>query len=224
VSRLLYPGGLVYLAGPFFNPTQLALMESVETVLQGAGVPLYSPRLVNGIGVPEGTDPAWTQRSWLTIFQNNCSAIEESCWVLAVLDYAGVTLCTERKTECTACTGIGHIEHIHALQPSCLQQKTYDDKVMVYVPGVYQTCLECRGTGRVPSLGPEVVLPDMGTVWEIGYAYGQGLPIVGYFQKQQDSPMNVMLAHSLWGIVYGLDELQEGLTTGISEVKRGNLQ
>lgn len=41
---------------------------------------------------------------------------------------------------------------------------------------------------------------DMGTIWEAGYAYGKGIPIVYYAETLGDNPFNIMLSESGIGI------------------------
>lgn len=41
---------------------------------------------------------------------------------------------------------------------------------------------------------------DMGTIWEAGYAYGRGIPVVYYAETLGDNPFNLMLAESGIGI------------------------
>lgn len=41
---------------------------------------------------------------------------------------------------------------------------------------------------------------DMGTIWEAGYAYGKGIPIVYYAETLGNNPFNIMLSESGIGI------------------------
>ncbi len=41
---------------------------------------------------------------------------------------------------------------------------------------------------------------DMGTIWEAGYSYGKGIPIVYYAETLGDNPFNIMLSESGIGI------------------------
>ena len=47
---------------------------------------------------------------------------------------------------------------------------------------------------------------DMGTIWEAGYAYGKGIPIVYYAETLGDNPFNIMLSES--GIGIFTDDIQ----------------
>jgi nucleoside 2-deoxyribosyltransferase len=44
------------------------------------------------------------------------------------------------------------------------------------------------------------MIPDSGTVWEMGYAYGHHIPIIGYYMSTPPK-MNLMLAFACKGIV-----------------------
>jgi nucleoside 2-deoxyribosyltransferase len=48
---------------------------------------------------------------------------------------------------------------------------------------------------------------DAGTMWEIGYAYGKGKPVV-VFQEDTYEPVNLMISDSLHAYIGGFDELK----------------
>ena len=54
---------------------------------------------------------------------------------------------------------------------------------------------------------PPLNIPDTGTVWEIGFAYGIRVPVVGILMNREGK-FNVMLTEALAGIVYGFDQLE----------------
>lgn len=48
---------------------------------------------------------------------------------------------------------------------------------------------------------------DVGTIWEAGYAYGIGIPVVYYAETLGDKPFNIMLAASGEGVLLDVDAL-----------------
>jgi nucleoside 2-deoxyribosyltransferase len=59
---------------------------------------------------------------------------------------------------------------------------------------------------KILNYGPALNLPDAGTVWEIGFAYAKGIPVIGMV-KDKESKVNVMLSESMDGIVRGYSKL-----------------
>jgi hypothetical protein len=49
-------------------------------------------------------------------------------------------------------------------------------------------------TGFDDQLRGPLIIPDAGTIWEVGYAFASGIPIFGIFSKQQKP--NLMLTQS----------------------------
>lgn len=72
-----------YLAAPFFNPAQVALVERIEQLFEHNCVELFSPRKhpANTSGKPIDADTAED------IFNGNIEGIQKARGVLAVLDY-----------------------------------------------------------------------------------------------------------------------------------------
>lgn len=60
---------------------------------------------------------------------------------------------------------------------------------------------------------------DMGTIWEAGYAYGIGKPVVYYAETLGKNPFNLMLSESGVGIFKSYDALREAADSGNFEVK-----
>ena len=52
-----------------------------------------------------------------------------------------------------------------------------------------------------------VEIPDSGTVWEMGYAFALGKPILGYVSGEKPKALNLMLSHTMRGVVSGTDRL-----------------
>lgn len=48
---------------------------------------------------------------------------------------------------------------------------------------------------------------DSGTMWEIGYAYGKGVPVV-VFKENPEQPLNLMISDSLHSYIDGFKELE----------------
>lgn len=55
--------------------------------------------------------------------------------------------------------------------------------------------------------GP-LVLPDAGTVWEMGVAYQAGVPVVGFHPDHEPGWTNLMITQSVVGLVTGFEELE----------------
>ena len=80
----------VYAAGPFFNPSQLATMEEVETVLYDAGVDVFQPRngaasakkLNKDIGAGKDPDP----KTRYQVYRDNVDNIDDADLIVAVID------------------------------------------------------------------------------------------------------------------------------------------
>ena len=53
---------------------------------------------------------------------------------------------------------------------------------------------------------------DVGTLWEMGYAYSIHKPIIGYAETLGDKPFNLMLAESCNSVAKSLNELSDILT------------
>ena len=49
---------------------------------------------------------------------------------------------------------------------------------------------------------------DMGTIWEAGYAYGKGIPVVYYAETLGDNPFNIMLSGSGIGVYKDSETLE----------------
>ncbi len=80
-------------------------------------------------------------------------------------------------------------------------------------PGVH---LRLVGEG---AWSPPIKQPDQGVVWELGFAAGTGVPSIGFLLDEPTSPskLNLMLAQTLVGLVYGFDELTRWLKEPLSD-------
>ena len=135
----------IYLAAPFFTPSQLELVKYVEDTLvwfktsyPEKEIRVYSPRLGNGV-ITEMTREERLKMS-PTIFRSNVDEIKRANLVFAVVD----------------------------------------DR-------------------------------DPGVIWEMGYAYGIGVPIVSFTDKGYG--LNVMVKECVTAHVKGREELSEFFTT-----------
>jgi nucleoside 2-deoxyribosyltransferase len=61
--------------------------------------------------------------------------------------------------------------------------------------------------------GP-VILPDTGTVFEMGFAHSESTPIYGFTLRPPEAPLNVMLTQSCQGILRQWGQLAEFLNHG----------
>jgi len=73
----------IYIAGAFFNPQQLALIETLEQTLENAGVRYISPRKQH-VGGDVGIHDAATA---CKVFAQNCEDMNSATHVLAVLNW-----------------------------------------------------------------------------------------------------------------------------------------
>ena len=55
---------------------------------------------------------------------------------------------------------------------------------------------------------------DIGTIWEAGYAFGNGKKILYFCETLNGNPFNVMLAKSAYGIATSIEQLEEMFETG----------
>lgn len=176
----------IYLAGPFFNEAQIALMSEVEHLVETKSrLEFYSPRLhatpfqPSTRGKDTGADPGRT-------FADNLSAIAQAYFVLVCLDYS-----------------MGHLQQLRVIQ--LRDQIPGSPRPVVIEPdGLPYEYVTTSGT---------LNLPDTGSVWEIGYAFGTGIPVVGFTMHQPNTvPVNLMLAMALEGTIHGKADLEKFLT------------
>ena len=73
---------MIYIAGPFFNCEQLAVIRFIEDLCKRFAIPHYSPRRDAGILPPQAS-----QYDRQTVFKKNYEAIEGSTLMLAVTRY-----------------------------------------------------------------------------------------------------------------------------------------
>lgn len=178
----------IYIAAPFFTPPELAVVERIERFIGNAGHNFFSPR---------ETGRARTQKERAHCFERNAGGINGSELVLAWVDRKlpaddlSVRICRtmERQMICLNCNAptaqLGSC-------PRCDQRAVPD------IADAYTI-----------ESGP-LMQPDLGTVWEIGYAYALQIPVL-LFSEHERSQMNLMLTESSGGVVLGWDHLESVL-------------
>jgi nucleoside 2-deoxyribosyltransferase len=76
-----------YIAGPFFNPAQVAIIERIEDTLHRMGFKYYSPRRDSG-----SADMTPEERkdfgAWEPVMQSNINAVYQTHFCIAVVEYA----------------------------------------------------------------------------------------------------------------------------------------
>jgi len=77
---------LTYLAGPFFNPAQVLLMEQIEQVMDRHGVPTYKPRIDGGV-LDKLHGPERMADSADECYQHDLRGLTQCELMLAVLTY-----------------------------------------------------------------------------------------------------------------------------------------
>lgn len=73
----------VYIAGPFFKPEQIKLIEDIESALIAFGVKFYSPRS-EGTIINMAPDEKSERMNY--IYNSNISHMDESNFMIAVID------------------------------------------------------------------------------------------------------------------------------------------
>lgn len=80
-----------------------------------------------------------------------------------------------------------------------------------------QQCFEddCAGIRASRCLIANLIDDDPGTMFEIGYAYALGKPVLGFKAGcKQDDPVNLMIAESATEVFVSIADLDEYLSTG----------
>jgi nucleoside 2-deoxyribosyltransferase len=126
----------VYLAGPFFNPEQVAVIAALETCLRGLGHSVFSPREGTKLGDGLGQTMAERKASAREIFDRNILEMDAAHIVLAVVDGS-----------------------------------------------------------------------DAGTMWEIGYLYCYGSPIVTFTDRMKG--LNIMIQECVVAHCFGVEQVRE---------------
>ena len=75
---------MIYIAGPFFNPTQLAVIESIEDACGMHNIEFMSPRLEGG--VLKDMTPEERKQAADDVFDMNVKGVKDCDAVIAVID------------------------------------------------------------------------------------------------------------------------------------------
>jgi len=198
----------VYVASPFFNGAQIAIVEEIQQVLEKNEFPYYSPRIHSGsldFTPEQRKDP----KAWEPVFKSNVDELHRCDLMIAVVEYA---------MPCSA---------TNPLFPE------YKAREFLTV-GVEGNIM--LGTGKVkksyqikePRL--ELEVPDSGVVWEMGYwkansdsKAGRGYlkrPIVAY-HSSETKQLNLMISHSVDGILLGKAALHDFFRSTESDSFKG---
>ena len=74
---------------------------------------------------------------------------------------------------------------------------------------------DIRGIRDADMVIANLMDEDSGTMFEIGYAYAQGIPVYGYLEGlEATSRINLMIAQSVETVFAGPDDLAQWLETG----------
>lgn len=174
-----------YLAGPFFNTLQVKHVERFEQFMDDNDIGYFSPRLE--CLCPPDASKAQQEKT----FQANKLGIRKGRGVIALLDYL-------QDGENT----------IRVCKPTAL---------------LHEPCPEhnasCCGYGEdalqdVDVISGPLMLPDTGTVFEMGYAEAFSKPILGVRLSEGAGPPNLMLARSCTGFVTNLEDALEAIERG----------
>lgn len=77
----------------------------------------------------------------------------------------------------------------------------------------------CRGITNSDFVLAVTDGKDMGTIWESGYAYGKGIPVLYFAETLGDNPFNLMLAES--GLL-GVCKSRKELDATLMEIKKSD--
>lgn len=204
----------IYLAGPFFNPAEIATIERIEQVLEGRPhVRYFSPRKHGGNAERQGD----VKRNAQAIFNTNIAAMRECDECIAVLD----------RPQWTNPAG----ERVAGFNgPKEDVQFIRREIWMVHHVGFHSAD---RADEFYPIKGP-LEQTDLGTVWELGYlrawreliydldtdieipSLWAGRKILAGFttksRTEQMGKQNVMLARCLDITIHGFDELEQWMS------------
>lgn len=162
-----------YIAAPFFNVQELAVVETLEDDIERCGDTFFSPR---SLGVVDLSSPRDRRQK----FDSNAEELRNATAVVAVMDRHA-----KPGTELAVINTVS-IEHEDGRGPTHLVE--FHD----------------------------VRLPDVGTVWEVGYAYALQKPVV-LFTLDAASKVNLMLTEASIGVVRGHDDFRTLLATPYHE-------
>jgi len=209
---------IVYVASPFFNDVQRTGLKKIEEAIESVGFKLFSPSR-DGIVCP----PNGTKEQRLAAFKINIEKISESCAVVAWVDWLNPSGCQTRVIrEVDSKINIPLPKELLELVAVGAQvKKQVDDarkgKKSVILPQHMQRPEDLKIPNSIDMrLGstqhideyvtPPLNLPDIGTVFEMGIAHTQNIPI--FSLSMVGGPLNLMLAEAVVSHSCSIDELK----------------
>lgn len=211
----------VYLAAPFFYPAQLALVEQIEQVIEGAGYELISPRrlmVLSKDASPEDRGKVW---------EANVAGLESADIVIAQIAGLG------RRAQ----------DVINKRLQSEVDRLKDREKNAIGVEMGVRASVRLRTAESLQEMIQEVMsssafpaYADEGTLWEIGYAsalrrqrrYIDEGPQIILYAPDQTVRINVMLTGDANEVVVGpatlLLEAMERAKQGIRTPWKGQTQ
>lgn len=172
----------IYIAAPFFNPHELAVVEGIFAACRGRRhISAFSPYHYNQSIQANLQDAAVRKK----IFDDNVRELRECTEVLAWIDRsqmdAGVYLCREKDEQRT----------VGGLNPRLMDPTG---------------AVPIAACNLEPFRGP-LKQPDLGTVWELGYCHALQKRCTLFTLEPPGSTVNLMLAEGAAEVVHGWDEL-----------------
>jgi nucleoside 2-deoxyribosyltransferase len=183
----------VYLASPFFNDKQLAMVKLLEILIENAGYECCSPHR-DGTFVQPNDPPEIAQK----VFYCNVAEATGATIMVANIDWLlpdnhevrtvswpeEVDMEFSRSKKDRVVSGAGAIK----IDPSVMGPPTKERNV-------------CMAGVHSPALN----VPDSGTVFEMGLAFAANVPLITV--SQHDKPLNLMLIHAVVAHCAGSDAL-----------------
>lgn len=186
----------VYIAAPFFNSAQLEIVQTIEQYLDASNIRYYSPRIHSGSALLT-TEQKKDFDAWTPVLQSNIRALHDCHVMIAVLEYA-------------------------------------------FPKGVGLSIVDSRRfteNGTIDWIPTHLELPDNGVVFEVGYlhalnglreatyakssVYGHRTPIIGFHTEKGLEEMNLMLSHTIDGMICGYSDLHSYIVSGdLSVIQR----
>jgi nucleoside 2-deoxyribosyltransferase len=206
-----------YIASPFFNPSQIAGVRELEKALESCGYEVYSPCRDGKICPPNGSI---AERQ--DAFKENCCQIEAADLVVAWLDWLLQPGLQVRVIGDLADTlPVEFPPQIQQLVQAGAQAMGISfgaSKKSILLPGEAAQGEAPKGLNVVlqqPAAlttihSPALNVPDSGTVWEVGYAYAQDVPVFSVSLIGQK--LNIMLTESVVCHAVSMDELKSNLS------------
>lgn len=191
-----------YLAGPFFNPAQVALMLRIELAFCDAGVPFFSPRLESAENKKEGP---LTDEDADAIYARNVEAIFDCDWMLAIVDWL---MPDDREVRiCDTADPAFALGEGAVLRPQDPHRR------------VYGKPLNVPDSGTVWELGFVSALNKVSDNYHLvkGRPEMTDKPVVLYTERPLEQPLNLMLTRQkagVKGVLRDVSSLRQFLNDG----------